>query len=61
MLSKHSITKLDSTLPSPINIFTVDVATSLAIYKNTMSSKLFLPNTRLILLKVRFKSNLILE
>lgn len=31
MLSKHSITKLDPTLLSPINIFTVDVATSLAI------------------------------
>lgn len=45
---------------SPITIFIVNVRISLAIYKNTMSSKLFLPNTRSFLWKVRFKSNLIL-
>lgn len=61
MLSKRSVSKLDPTLLSPINIFTVDVKSSLAIYENTMSSKLLLPNTRLILLKVRFKPSLILE
>lgn len=59
-LNKHSSTKLDPSLIAPINIFVVDAGISLAIYKNTMSSKLFLPNTRSIFWKVPFKSNLIL-
>lgn len=55
VLSKCSTAKLDPSLISPISIFVVDVGTSLAIYKNIVSSKLFLPNTRSILWKVRFK------
>lgn len=41
MLSNHSTTELDPSLIFSINISTVYVGKSLAVYQNTMSSKLF--------------------